>query len=92
MSKVVIADQGTGLVVVGNQFGHVMAKGSTTFNRTRRRLPPRSEIPVQRLISTGGEANPPCIARFILAGRYEMFEHTANATTWGTCAELLICA
>jgi hypothetical protein len=58
----------------------MMAKGSTTFNRARRRLQPRSKIPARSLIPTDGEANPPCIARFVLARRHETFEHAANAT------------
>jgi len=76
MSEVVIADQGTGFVVVLNQFRHVMAKCSTAFGRLRSRPPIRSEIPAHGFISTGGEAGFPCIARFILAGRHEMFKHS----------------
>ena len=80
MRKVVIADQGASFIVVVNQFRHVMAKCSTAFNHARGRPSTRSEIPAHSFISTRGEASPPCIARFILAHRYEMFEHTTNAT------------
>ena len=76
MSKVVIADQGTDFVVVLNQFWHVTAKCGTAFSRLRSWSPTRSEIPAHGFISTGGEAGFPCIARFILAGRHEMFEHS----------------
>ena len=75
MSKVVIADQGAGFVVVLNQFWHVTAKRGTAFSRLWSWPPTRSEIPAHGFISTGGEAGFPCIARFILACRHEMFEH-----------------
>ena len=76
MSKVVIADQSADFVVVLDQFWHVTAKCGTAFSRLRSWPPTRSEIPAHGFISTGSEAGFPCIARFILAGRHEMFEHS----------------
>src|SRR5664279_2618166 len=80
MSKIVVASQRAGAIVMGHQFGHMPTKGRATFNRARRRLPPRSEIPAYSLIPTGGEASLPCIARFVFARGHETFEHAAEVT------------